>query len=128
VIMRAAATVRQLREIEDIRAVQRRVAELDMLQSAALVEAREINHRNRLSEVESAETGWRRSVDGGAIGDSMAFAWSSSIRLGLDAAASAMGELEASHAAKARAERRLQEAGSRHRVAIELAASASRSL
>jgi hypothetical protein len=126
--MRTAATVRQLREIEDIRAVQLRATELDALQSAALVEAREIDHQNRLRDLESAEAGWRRSVDDGAIGDPTAFAWSSAIRLGLDATTDAIGELEVSRAANARAVRRLQEAESHHQVAMKLVAAASRRL
>lgn len=126
--MRLRALVRQLREVEEIRAVQHRAAELDALRLAERVETRRREHIERRRLVAQAEAGWREALDGGAVGDPTASAWSAAVRLGVDASAEALERLEASRLAKAQGEGRRRQAASRHRLAGKLAKAAARRL
>jgi hypothetical protein len=126
--MRLRALVRQLREVEEVRAVQHRAAELDALRLADLVEARGRELSERQEHVSLAETGWWDALDAGALGTPTAHAWSAAVRLGIDASVQAQQRLEASRLASTQGEGRRQEAASHHRLAGGLVNAAARRL
>jgi hypothetical protein len=126
--MRLRALVRQLREVEEVRAVQHRAAELDALRLADLVEARGRELSERQEHVSLAEAGWRDALDAGALGTPTANAWSAAIRLGVDASVQAQQRLEASRLASTQGESRRQQAASHHRLAGGLVKAAARRL
>lgn len=126
--MRHRALVRQLREVEEVRAVQHRAAQLEALRLAEQAEARGREHSEREAHLALAEAGWRQSLGGGAIGTPTASAWSAAVLRGIEAATEAEQRLEASRLARAQGEGRQRQAATRHRLAGDLAKAAARRL